>query len=135
MGKLFLIEASVDGDYTWLGVVIVIGTMVSLVYYLRVVSAVWMRPEPAARPARPMPAIAGASPDAPGDASPEPLAATSNLVAGASGPAGSIRGASRCALVVGAALLCGAATIVFGVAPSPLIDWASHAASSLTTLA
>ena len=42
MGKLFLIEATVDGDYTWLGVVIVIGTMVSLAYYLRVLAAVWM---------------------------------------------------------------------------------------------
>jgi len=29
MGKLFLIEATVDGDYTWLGVIIVIGAMVS----------------------------------------------------------------------------------------------------------
>jgi hypothetical protein len=36
-------------------------------------------------------------------------------------------------LIVGSALLCGAATIAFGVAPSPLIDWASHAAGSLTT--
>src|SRR5215218_6702756 len=44
MGKLFLIEASVDGDYTWLGVAIVIGTMVSLAYYMRVIAAVWLRP-------------------------------------------------------------------------------------------
>ena len=116
MGKLFLIEASVDGDYTWLGVAIVIGTMVSIVYYLRVVAAVWMRPEPGPVPAEPMPAIAGASPEA-------------DLTA----PSGSIRGASRCGLVVGAALVTAAATIVFGVAPSPLIDWASHAAGSLTT--
>ena len=113
MGKLFLIEASVDGDYTWLGVIIVIGSMVSLAYYLRVVAAVWMRPEPTAvpGPAEPMPAIAGGSPEA--DAVP--------------------RGSSRCALIVGSALLCGAATVVFGVAPSPLIDWASHAAASLAT--
>ena len=111
MGKLFLIEAAVDGDYTWLGVVIVIGSMVSLAYYLRVVAAVWMRPGPAKAPAQPMPAIAGGSPEA--DAIP--------------------RGASRCMLIVGSALVCGAATIVFGVAPSPLIDWASHAASSLAT--
>jgi hypothetical protein len=34
---------------------------------------------------------------------------------------------------VGSALICGAATIVFGIAPSPLIDWASHAANSLAT--
>jgi NADH-quinone oxidoreductase subunit N len=115
MGKLFLIEATVDGDYTWLGVAIVIGTMVSLAYYLRVIAAVWMWPEPSAAPpparAGTLPAIAGGSPEA--DAVP--------------------RGGSRCALIVGSALLCGAATIVFGVAPSPLIDWASHAAGSLTT--
>jgi len=112
MGKLFLIEASVDGDYTWLGVAIVIGTMVSLAYYLRVVAAVWMRPGPseAAAQAQPMPAIAGGSPEA--DVIP--------------------RGASRCGLIVGSALICGAATVVFGIAPSPLIDWASHAASSLS---
>jgi NADH-quinone oxidoreductase subunit N len=114
MGKLFLIEATVDGDYTWLGVAIVIGTMVSLAYYMRVVAAVWMRPEPSAAPPvaeGAMPAIAGGSPEA--DAIP--------------------RGASRCMLIVGTALLCGAATIAFGVAPSPLIDWASHAAGSLAT--
>src|SRR5215207_4633496 len=58
MGKLFLIEATVDGDYTWLGVVIVAGSMVSLVYYLRVIAAVSMRPEPGpqAAPAAPLPA-------------------------------------------------------------------------------
>jgi NADH-quinone oxidoreductase subunit N len=111
MGKLFLIEATVDGDYTWLGVAIVIGTMVSLAYYLRVVAAVWMRPGPSEAPAEPLPAIAGGSPEA-DRISP---------------------GASRCGLVVGSALLCGAATVVFGIAPSPLIDWASHAASSLAT--
>ena len=44
IGKFYLIEAAVDGDYAWLGVVIVIGSMISLAYYLRVVAAVWMRP-------------------------------------------------------------------------------------------
>ena len=51
IGKFFLIEATVDGDFTWLGVVIVIGTMISLVYYLRVIATIWMRPE--AEPHRP----------------------------------------------------------------------------------
>jgi NADH-quinone oxidoreductase subunit N len=115
MGKLFLIEASVDGDYTWLGVMIVIGTMLSLAYYLRVVAAVWMRPEPSARPEGAMPAIAGAAPEADATAS-------------------GVRGASRCGLVVGAGILCATATVAFGIAPSPLIDWASHAAESLGTL-
>jgi len=111
MGKLFLIEATVDGDYTWLGVVIVVGSMVSLVYYLRVIGAVWMRPEPSsAAPAQPMPAIAGGSPEA--DTAPR-------------------KGTGRCVLIAGSGLVCAAATIVFGIAPSPLIDWASHAANSL----
>src|SRR3954452_5408691 len=116
MGKLFLIEATVDGDYTWLGVGIVVGSMVSLAYYLRVIAAVWMRPEPGDRPQEAetgaLPAIAGASPEA--DAADCPP-----------GPGWW--------LVVGAGLLCALATVVFGVAPSPLIDWASHAASSLAT--
>ena len=46
IGKLYLIEAAVDADYTWLGVVIAVGTMISLAYYLRVIAAVWMRPAP-----------------------------------------------------------------------------------------
>ena len=63
IGKLFLIEATVDADYTWLAVMIAIGTMISLAYYLRVIAAVWMRPS-AERPADAAPAIAGASQEA-----------------------------------------------------------------------
>ncbi len=114
IGKLFLIEAAVDGDYTWLGVAIVVGTMVSMAYYLRVLAAVWMRPDPAA--ASRMPLIAGAAPDAPGDAA----------------AFGVPPGASRCVLVVGVALLCAGATVFFGVIPSPLVDWASAAGESLS---
>ena len=50
-GKLYLIEAAVDNGYAWLGVVIVLGSAVSLAYYLRVVAAVWMR-SPAEAPRR-----------------------------------------------------------------------------------
>jgi NADH-quinone oxidoreductase subunit N len=131
MGKLFLIEASVDGDYTWLGVVIVIGSMISLAYYLRVLAAVWMRPEPAPGA---LPAIAGAAPEAdPGGRPAESAAAADISVAPATESRADAPGASRCKLVVGAGLLCAAATVAFGVAPSPLIDWASHAAESLST--
>ena len=42
-GKVYLIDAAVDNGYAWLGVVIVIGSAISLAYYLRVVAAVWMR--------------------------------------------------------------------------------------------
>jgi NADH-quinone oxidoreductase subunit N len=110
IGKLFLIEATVEADYTWLGVAIVIGTMVSLAYYLRVLASIWMEPE--APPAQqPLPAIAGGSPEA--DAAEGPL------------------GASRCWKVVGVGVVCAAATVAFGVYPDPLVDWATNAAESL----
>ncbi|HEX2435591.1 MAG TPA: NADH-quinone oxidoreductase subunit N [Solirubrobacterales bacterium] len=102
IGKLFLIEAAVEGDYTWLGVAIVVGTMISLVYYLRVVAAVWMRPAPA-------PAIAGGSPDADAERPP----------------------GTRCLMIVVPTILAAAATVAFGVYPDPLVDWASAAGESL----
>jgi NADH-quinone oxidoreductase subunit N len=102
IGKLYLIEASVDADYTWLGVAIAIGTMISLAYYLRVVAAVWMRPAPEA-----MPAMAGGS-------------------AEADAPTG-----VRCPTIIALAALAAGATVVFGVVPSPLVDWASAAGEAL----
>ena len=50
IGKLYLIEALVEGDYTWLAVFIAVGTMISLAYYLRVVAAMWMSPDSEAAP-------------------------------------------------------------------------------------
>jgi NADH-quinone oxidoreductase subunit N len=110
MGKLYLIEAAVDASHTYLGVAIVIGAMVSLVYYLRVVAAMWMRPA-----ADPAPVMAGGSPEA--DAAP-PAAPTP--------PEG-----TRCLAIIVPGVLCAAATIFFGVIPSPLVDWASHAGASI----
>jgi NADH-quinone oxidoreductase subunit N len=106
IGKLYLIEALVEGDYTWLAVFIAVGTMISLAYYLRVVAAMWMRPggETAATPA-----IAGASPEA------DPV----DLEAG------------RRIYLVAPALLAAAATIFFGVIPQPLVEFAEHAGASL----
>src|SRR4028119_2539196 len=49
IGKFYLIDAAVDGGYAWLGVFIVIGSMISLAYYLKVVAAIWRTP-PAAGP-------------------------------------------------------------------------------------
>lgn len=66
VGKFTLIDAAVRGDRTWLGIVIVVGSMISLGYYLRVVATVWMSPAAAARPDLPavVPApVAGGSPE------------------------------------------------------------------------
>ena len=42
IGKFYLIDASVAGDYTWLGITIVIGSVISLAYYLRLIAVMWM---------------------------------------------------------------------------------------------
>ena len=52
-GKIYLIEAAVDNDYAFLGVAIVLGSAISLAYYLRVVAAVWLSaPDESRAPAR-----------------------------------------------------------------------------------
>jgi len=104
IGKLYLIEALVEGSYTWLAVFIAVGTMISLAYYLRVVAAMWMGQEELA-----VPAIAGASPEA------DPIDPD----------------AGRRWYLVGPALICAAATVFFGIIPQPLVDFASHAGASL----
>jgi NADH-quinone oxidoreductase subunit N len=91
IGKFQLIHALVAGDYTWLAIVLVIGSMISLGYYLRVVAAMWMRggaPFPAGAPAGAgaLAPIAGASPEAD-----EPEGASSG---GGSSEAGSSGGGS-----------------------------------------
>ena len=130
MGKLYLIEAAVGGDYTWLGVMIVIGSMISLGYYLRVIAAMWMKPAPRLRPA-----IAGGAPEA----DEEDAAAGSDDVPGTARP-GEVRpgltpagtpSGGRCWLVLGAMLIATAASVFFGIFPSPLVDFAQHAGQAL----
>ncbi len=112
IGKLFLIEAAAAADYTWLGVMIAVGTMISLAYYLRVLAAVWMRdaPHPAGQGPR-MHAIAGASQEA--DLEPS---------------------GANCKVIVGFALIATAATVFFGVIPSPLVEWAANAGEAIGSL-
>ncbi len=107
IGKLYLIEALVEGDYTWLAVFIAVGSMISLAYYLRVVAAMWMQPGDAAAGAAP--AIAGASPEA------DPIDPD----------------AGRRWYLAGPALLAAAGAVFFGIVPQPLVEFAQHAGSSL----
>jgi NADH-quinone oxidoreductase subunit N len=108
IGKLYLIEALVEGDYTWLAVFIAVGSAISLAYYLKVVAAVWMRPGAESVPGG-APAIAGAAPEA------DPIDPE----------------AGRRVYLVGPALLAAAATVFFGIIPQPLVDFAAHAGASL----
>ena len=132
-GKIYLIDAAVDNGYAWLGVVIVLGSAISLAYYLRVVAAVWMRStDEAARrrlavaAAAPRPAIAGGSTEA--DADPERPRPT------ARGRGRCGRPALRAARVIALAVLCAAATILFGIYPNPLLEVANDAGAALTNL-
>jgi NADH-quinone oxidoreductase subunit N len=119
-GKVYLIEAAVDNEYGFLGVAIVVGSAISLVYYLRVIAAVWMRAPSEALAARPAvvpggrPAIAGGSQEASSDP-PVPRR-------------------YRQPDVVAVAVLCAVATIALGIYPSPLFDVARDAGAALTGL-
>jgi NADH-quinone oxidoreductase subunit N len=118
IGKLYLIEALVEGDYTWLAVFIAVGTMISLAYYLRVVAAMWMRPENE---------VAGSVPGQPGA-----TAAGGPVISGASPEADPVDpDAGRRWYLVGPAVLAAGVTVFLGVIPQPLVDWATHAGSSL----
>ena len=128
IGKFQLIHALVNGDYTWLAIVLVLGSMISLGYYLRVVASIWMRPAttspgPGYTAVSGLPAlapIAGGSPQA-----------------DAVGPDGSATTAppslsSRFPEVTLVAVVSGAACVVFGVFPSPLFDLAAHAGRAIS---
>ena len=140
IGKFFLIDATVDGGYAWLGFVIVIGSMISLAYYLRVIAAIWMRDAPAVAqstpvPAGPRPALAGGSPE--GDAGPgsvalgaeSPPAQAGAVVYG--GEPGGGKAHWEVALV---AVLCAALTVAAGVVPQPLFDLVQRCGDAFTNL-
>ncbi|HEY2631931.1 MAG TPA: NADH-quinone oxidoreductase subunit N [Solirubrobacteraceae bacterium] len=118
IGKFYLIDAAVSGGYTWLGVVIVIGSMISLGYYLPVIATMWMGSSPAAAPmpaTGAIPAIAGGSPELDDDPdSPAPSTVTATPPAVAGGPL-----QPELAFV---AILAASATIFFGIVPQPLFN-------------
>ena len=110
IGKFYLIDASVEGGYAWLGVVIVVGSMISLVYYLRVLAVMWMGPldiELPSTPRRRVRAVSGWSPEADARAQPE---------------------------VTGVAVLAAAGTIVLGIVPQPLFHLAHDVGTSISGL-
>jgi NADH-quinone oxidoreductase subunit N len=123
IGKFYLIDAAVSGGYTWLGVAIVVGSMISLGYYLPVIAAMWMRPALAPNPAGVgLPALAGGSPEL--DDEPAMAGAPTQVE-----PLGPLTGFQP--EVVFVAILAGATTLFFGIIPQPLFDLVSHAGGAL----
>jgi NADH-quinone oxidoreductase subunit N len=97
--------------------VIVLGSAVSLAYYLRVVAAVWMRSAPATEPAAraigdgtgPQPVLAGGSPELDVER-------------------------RRHWEVVLVAVLAGAATLALGIVPGPLFEVVDEVGAALGNL-
>jgi NADH-quinone oxidoreductase subunit N len=106
-GKFYLIQSTFDGRYGYLGVAIVVGSIISLVYYLRVIAVMWFGPievrlpGPPARHARP---VGGWSPEA--DARAQPA-------------------------VTGVAVASAAAVVFFGLIPAPLFALAREVGTVL----
>jgi NADH-quinone oxidoreductase subunit N len=110
IGKFYLIDAAVSGDYAWLGIVIVLGAVVSFAYYLRVVAVMWMggyEVELPTVPPRRVKPVSGWSPETDLRAQPE---------------------------VAFIAIAFAAATIVFGLWPDPLFDAARDIGTSISGL-
>ena len=110
VGKFYLIDASVAGDYAWLGIVIVVGSVVSLVYYLRVIAVMWMgryEVELPTLPPRRVKPVGGWSPEADARAQPE---------------------------VAAVAIVFAAATILFGIWPDPLFEAAQDVGTAISGL-
>jgi len=127
IGKFYLIDALVDGGYAWLGIVLVVGSMVSLGYYLRVIAAMWMGD----RTGDLTPATVGAAGGSGGSAA---TPGAPPIMAG-----GSQEADAELALVPGrqpevvlVAWVATAAVVFFGIIPSPLFTLAGKAGSVFT---
>jgi NADH-quinone oxidoreductase subunit N len=148
IGKFYLIDAAVAGGYTWLGVVIVIGSMISLGYYLPVIATMWMSPSPTAATTPPpsaIPAIAGGSSELDDEAdSQAPDGSSSVESTGRTGAGAPALAGPHAPIAAGAprlqpevafvAVLAGAATIFFGIVPQPLFNLVHGVGSALGLL-
>ena len=156
IGKFQLIHALVNGDYTWYAIVLVIGSMISLGYYLRVIATMWMGESTEAAYSASVGGSIGLAPIAGGsheaDALP-PIAGGSHEadalppIAGGSHEADALPpiagGAPETDVVdrshavpypevVFLAVVFAFANVFFGIVPSPLFRLAAHASRALT---
>jgi NADH-quinone oxidoreductase subunit N len=130
VAKFQLIHALVNGDYTWLAIVLVVGTMISLGYYLRVVAMIWMRrwtaPTVGTIPGQLAPMAGGSQ-----EADPPPPVSAPLPAPREAAPRPRFLPQPEIAFV---GLLSAAAMIFFGIIPQPLFNFAWHAAHAITGL-
>lgn len=158
LAKLRLVQAAVDSGLAWLAVVLVVGSMISLAYYVPLILRMWGAvPEPArVRPApladgapvalgktEPRPQLSGGAPDD-DERSPQDTASAGGaeadvahgvhdaplLDSGPTPPASGRAGRE----VVAVAVLAAVATVVLGVVVGPLMDAADTAGAALSSL-
>jgi NADH-quinone oxidoreductase subunit N len=146
VGKFYLIDALVDGGYTWLAIVLVVGSMISLGYYLRVVATLWMREEPvvSAVPPSLIPAPADSTALMAGGSQEADLAdglragGAGGVFGGGDASGARVADAARSPRiqpeVLFVAWVCTAAVIVLGIIPSPLFRLAGEAGKALVGL-
>jgi NADH-quinone oxidoreductase subunit N len=104
IGKFYLLQAAIDANYDWLAIFIVVGSIISLGYYLKVVAAMWLGPvEVAVRPE-------------------------------GGGPVRQLARVGGWSQVLFIAVLMAAATIVLGVLPSPLLNVANDVGTALQNI-
>jgi NADH-quinone oxidoreductase subunit N len=132
IGKFQLIHALVDGGYTWLAIVLVVGSMISLGYYLRVIATLWMRDEVPA----PGPGLRGSLMGGRGGLAPIAGGSAEADEEGGGFGAAPPRSGSQAAPgpapeVVAVGVLFAAATVFFGIFPSVLFTFAAHAGRAL----
>ncbi|MEV4420272.1 NADH-quinone oxidoreductase subunit N [Patulibacter sp. NPDC049589] len=119
VAKLRIVQSAADGGYTWLAIVLVVGSMISFVYYLRVVAQLWSDAPAGAEVAPRTQAVEVERPEA---------VATTTVAAEAGTPKVAVAGAGT-VVVAGAtqlpmtvlAVVAGAAIVVLGVVPGPLM--------------
>ena len=134
VAKLRIVQAAVDGDYTWLAIVLVVGSMISFVYYLRVVAQVWADEEPAGD------ALAVRTQTVEVEA-PETVP-TASVAANPKGtPAAAVTSGAAVAVAPGShlpmtvvAVVAGAAIVVLGVVPGPLMTVVEDVARAVSGL-
>ncbi len=143
IGKFYLIDAAVSGGYTWLGVVIVVGSMISLGYYLPVIAAMWMREAPAGagQPGSSTPrertdpgsrcACRRSPVDRPSSMPSWAPRRRSFVTVGAPIQPPTPETTGPQPEVVFVAVLAGAATLFFGIIPQPLFNLVTHAGGAL----
>jgi NADH-quinone oxidoreductase subunit N len=133
VAKLRIVQSGVDGGYTWLMIILVVGSMISFVYYLGVLARVWSTSErtdvvAASGPDRAAGRRGGVAGS--GDSAARRGGASG---IGASGPVATDLGAAavpadrRAAVRVPwtttvVAVVAGAAVVVLGIVPGPLMD-------------